>query len=255
MDASKKALETTIKEVASQTTIKGFRKGKAPLHLVQKEIDKQKLYNDVLRKLLPKTYTMAVKQHNLQPIISPKVTPISTKEGEDWKFKAVSCERPDIKLNDYQKQVKGALAKEKKDKKPSYDEKMQKVTNALLENIKVEVADILLEDEMNRMLTRLLDQVNNLGMTIEQYLSSKATTIEKLRTNFRNQANKTLQLEFILQAIVVDRKIKIEKEEIDKMIKAAPDKKIQEKLNTPTEKAYIASILAKRKVLDFLTTL
>ena len=132
---------------------------------------------------------------------------------------------------------------------------MKLTTQTLLTNIKFELADILVEDEMNRMLSRLLDQVNNLGMTIEQYLNSKGMNIKQLRANFKQQAEQTLKLEFILQAIVVERKIKIEKEEIDKMIQATPDKKVQEKLNTPMERAYIASIIAKRKVLDYLTSL
>ena len=92
-------------------------------------------------------------------------------------------------------------------------------------------------------------------MIIEQYLSSKGMTSEQLRANFRQQAEQTLKLEFILQQIVVDRKVKVEKSEIDKMINAAPDKKIQKKLDTPLERAYIASIIAKRKVLDYLTNL
>ena len=269
----KESYDQALKELAVKTTIKGFRKGKAPLSLVEKNIDKQKLYKEILNKLLPETYSKAVKQHHLRPIISPKLTPISIKEGGDWQFKAVSCERPEIKLGDYQKQVRGALAKEKiwvpgqespsvkvpenKDRnaKQSYDKKIKLITQALLINIKVELADILINDEVNRMLTRLLDQVNSLGMTIEQYLSSKGMTSEQLKANFRQQSEETLKLEFILQQIVADRKVKVEKEEIDKMIKAAPDKKIQKKLDTPIERAYIASIIAKRKVLDYLTSL
>ena len=46
--------------------------------------DKQKLYKEILNKLLPETYTKTVKQHNLRPIISPKLTPLSIKEGENW---------------------------------------------------------------------------------------------------------------------------------------------------------------------------
>jgi len=263
----KKAYDQALKELAGQTTIKGFRQGKAPISLVEKNTDKQKLYQKILNKLLPETYSKAVKQHNLRPIMSPKLTPISIKEGENWQFKAVSCERPEIKLGDYQKELKGALAKEKiwvpdkgkdeekKDTKQSYDKKIKLVTQTLLTNIKVELPDILINDEINRMLTRLLDQVNSLGMTIEQYLSSKGMTSEQLRADFRQQAEQTLKLEFILQQIVTDRKVKIEKGEIDKMIQATPDEKIRKRLDTPLERAYLASIIAKRKILDYLINL
>lgn len=263
----KKTYDLVLEEEAVKTTIKGFRQGKAPLNLVEKNLDKQKLYQQVLNKLLPETYSKAVKQHNLRPIMSPKLTPTSIKDGESWQFKAVCCERPEIKLGDYQKELKGALAKEKiwtpgkgkdeeeKGAKQSYDKKIKLVTQTLLTNIKVELPDILINDEINRMLTRLLDQVNSLGMTIEQYFSSKGMTSKQLRADFRQQAEQTLKLEFTLQQIVMDRKVKVEKGEIDKMIQATPDEKIRKRLDTPLERAYLASIIAKRKVLDYLTNL
>ena len=58
-----------------------------------------------------------------------------------------------------------------------------------------------------------------------------------------------------MQSIVQDKKIKVTDEEIDKMISATPDEKVRKSLNTPMQKAYISSILAKRKALDFLTSL
>lgn len=263
----KQALDQAVKDFAQQTTIKGFRRGKAPLRLIKKKVDKQKLYQEAINKLLPTAYSQAVKKHNLRPVIAPKLTPISIKEGENWRFKAVSCERPEIKLNNYQKIVKAALLKDKiwlpgKDKQEqkkndsqSYDQKLKIATKALRENIKVEIPDILIEDEVNRMLSRFLDQVNALGITVQQYLQSKGISSDQLKSSYRRQAEQTLSLEFILQAIVADRKIKVEKQEIDKMINAAPDKKVQEKLKSPLERAYLASIIAKRKVLDYLTNL
>lgn len=262
----KKTHDETLKQIAQKTEIKGFRKGKAPLDLVEKNIKKSELYQEVLRKILPETYEVAVKQHHLKPVISPKIQPLSTPEGKNWQFKAQACEGPEVKLGEYKKVVKGALAKEKiwvpgKDKKPgkdasqSYDQKIKIVTQTLLETAQVEISDLLIEDELNRILTRLLDQVNRLGMTIDQYLSSKGMSQEQLRNNYRQQAEESLKLEFILQAIIQEQKVNITETEVDKMIQAAPDKKIREKLKTPLQKAYIKVILAKRKALDSLINL
>lgn len=266
----KKFYQETLKKVAAETTIKGFRKGKAPIPLVEKNVDKSKVYQEVLKRLLPITYVEAIKKHNLRPIVNPKIQPISIKENEEWKFKAISCETPEIKLGDYQKHIKGALAKEKiwtpdkgtsgkENKKESagqsYNRKLKTVTTILLDNIKVELPNILVEDEVNKMLSRFLDQVNRLGMTIDQYLASKNMTSEQLRADYKKTAEDTLTMEFILAAIMKDRQIKVEKEEIDKMIKAAPDEKIRKQLNTPEQRAYIAHILAKRKTIDFLLSL
>ncbi|HUV47184.1 MAG TPA: trigger factor [Candidatus Bathyarchaeia archaeon] len=262
----KQAHNEVLLNEASKISLKGFRKGKAPLELVEKSFDKEKLYQKVLSRILAPAYEDAIKQHQLRPIISPKIQPLSLVEAKDWQFKAVACETPTVKLGNYQEAIKAELAKgtiwvpgkgkpDKKEPKPSYDEKLKTATRALKETVEVEIADILTEDELNRMLTRLLDQVNSLGMTIDQYLSSKNITQEQLRNNLRKQAEQTLKLEFVLQAIVLEQKIKISKEEVDKMIQATPDKKIQQKLDTEFQRSYIASLLAKRKALDYLTSL
>lgn len=262
----KQTYNKLLKKTAEGITIKGFRKGKAPLSLVEKNIDKQKIYEQVIKELLPETYEKAIKHHHLAPIISPKIKIVSLKENNSWQFKATSCERPKIKLNDYQKLVKNSLAKTKiwtpkqgnpkaEPAKKTYDEKLKIVVKALTDNIEVIIPEILIDDETNKMLSRLLDQVNSLGMTINQYLDSKKITNQQLKQNYRKKAEQTLKLEFILQEIIKDRKIKIKEQEITKIIQATPDPKIQEQLKTPLQKNYLASILAKRKVLDYLTSL
>lgn len=281
----KKFFDQALKTAASQATIKGFRKGKAPLKLVEKNIDKSKLYQEVLKKLLPTTYVEAIKKHNLRPIMNPNIQPISTQEGKDWQFKATSCETPEVKLNDYQKEVRTALAKEKiwvpgknisdlsgkpdspnlpnkpnEPKKPkspesSYSRRLKTVTTSILRSIEVNLPDILVEDEVNKMLSRFLDQVNRLGMTIDQYLNSKNITSEQLRANYKKSAEDSLKIEFILAEIIKDRSINIEKGEVDKIIKATPDEKARKQLDTPEQRVYIGHILAKRKAIDFLLSL
>jgi len=265
----KEAYNQTLQDKAAGITIKGFRKGKAPLKLVEEKLDRQELYQGVLTRLLPEAYQQAIQKHHLSPIIAPQIKPLSIKENEDWQFQALACERPEVKLGDYQQKVKGALAKEniwtpakgkpdeetKKKKTASYDQKLKIVTQTLLTEAGVELPEILIKDELKRMLANFLDQVNALGMTLQDYLASKGITNQQLRENYRDQAEKTLKLEFILQAVIQDREIKVAKEEIDKMIAAAQDKKTKERLEKPAQRAYISSILAKRKVLDYLTNL
>lgn len=262
----KNVYQEVLKQVVDNTTLKGFRKGKAPQELVEKNIDKAKLYEEVIRKLLPETYDAAVKQHRLAPIINPKIEVVSLKENSDWQFKATSCERPIVKLGNYQQLIKGELAKTKiwtpgkgkpedKSTSQSQEEKLSLVTQLLLKNISVDLALMLVEDETNRLLSRFLDQVNSLGMTIDQYLSSKTLTKEQLKHQYQHQAEDTLKIEFILQAIVEDKAIKVEASEIDNIIQGNKDEKVRQEFNAPMQKVYLAAVLAKRKAIDFLLTL
>lgn len=263
----KTVYQKVLTQVSQQAKIKGFRQGKAPKDIVEKSVDKAKLYGEVINQLLPVSYAKAVTEHQLKPAIAPKVQIITAEENKPWQFKASSCELPPVQLNDYQKIAKGALAKEKiwtpdkgkpeakQDKKLTDTQKFNLVAQALIKDISLELPDILVDSERDRLLAKLLDQVQKLGLTIEQYAASNQKTVEQLRQEYSQTASNTLKLEIILQAIADEKKYTVDEKEIDKMIAAAGDEKIKKQLNTPAERAYIASILKKRQVIDYLISL
>jgi len=265
------AYKQILKQKAKEVEIKGFRKGKAPIKTVEKNIDTSKIYRQAINNLLPIAYNQLVDKHKLKPVCPPQLKPEKVEEGKAWEFKAKSCEAPQVKLGDYEDKVKGALAKtkiwtpdkakdakeekEEEDKEVSYNKKLQIVTKTLLKNVEVEMAELLIEQEKNRMLSNFLDQVNSMGMNIKDYLTSKGMSEDQLQEQYKKQAENSLKLEFILAEIIKDRKINIDKKEVDKMIEASKDKKAKEKLDTPMQRAYISSVLAKRKALDYLLNL
>ncbi|MFC1627472.1 trigger factor family protein, partial [Patescibacteria group bacterium] len=63
----------TLDQLAKDAKIEGFRQGKAPKKLVEKSIDKGKLYGEVINQLLPLSYAKAVSDHKLRPAVAPKV--------------------------------------------------------------------------------------------------------------------------------------------------------------------------------------
>src|SRR5258706_13570916 len=68
-----KAWEEQLDHAALHTTLPGFREGKAPKKLVLEKLDREKVKEEVLKKLLPNSYMEAVKELNLNPIINPKI--------------------------------------------------------------------------------------------------------------------------------------------------------------------------------------
>ena len=111
------------------------------------------------------------------------------------------------------------------------------------------------EDEVDKMLARLVDQVSRIGLTVEKYLASHGKTSEQLRSEYENQAEQTLKLEMILSQIADQQKVTIKDEEVEKMIKAVPDQKTQKTMDTPAQRAYIRQLLRKRGVIDSLLKL
>lgn len=252
----KKTYDKVLNELTKKAKLEGFRPGKAPENLVEKSIDKGKLYGEVINQLLPLSYTQAVNQHHLRPAAAPKITIISAEENQPWQFKASGCELPKIKLGNYQGTVRSSLVKSQLEKKElDQSQKLNLVSKALIDEIKIELSDLLIESERDRLLSRLLDQVQKLGLTIDQYANSNNKTVDQIKQEYQQTAANTLKLELILQAIAEDKKFKTEEKDIDALINASGDEKIKKQLNTPAERTYLAVLLKKRQAIDYLLNL
>src|SRR3972149_10554055 len=183
-------LEKLTAELAKEVEVKGFRKGKAPKKLAEEKIDKDKVFQEAIKKLVPEAYLEAVKKHDLKPIINPKIELVTFKEEEDWVFKATSCEKPEVELGSYQDAIKKITAKSKivlpgKEPQPP---KLEELIQAVLESVNMEIPDLLVENEVNRSLAKLLDEIKALGLTVEQYLSSVGKSVEQLRNEYTQKS-------------------------------------------------------------------
>lgn len=243
-----------LQKKAGGVEIPGFRKGKAPLPVAKKRIGKDVLFRETLQEILPEAYTRAVKEHKLRPIIQPRIQVVTMEEEKDWQFEATTCEKPKISLGNYREEVKSALkdakiwvpGKEEKEKKKPEGEGLKKLFETLLKTAKIELPQILVEEEVNRLLSGLLEQIDKLGLTLDAYLNSIKKTVEQLRKEYQERAERTLKLEFILETIADDLKIQVDEKEIDQMIK---------KTGPAVNKYYLASILRRQKTIDKLLNL
>lgn len=264
-EAKKKALFQAAKLIE----VKGFRKGKAPEKVVAESLGAQKILELTLEQFIGESYQQALSDLGVRPIISPKIELVSTKENEAWRVKFTACEEPEVKLGEYKDILKKEFAgakiwtpnrginpkkgEAKEDPETKKAEKLQKTIDWLITNIKVEVSDLLLENEIARKLSNLLDQTQKLSLTIEQYLSSTGKTVEGIKEEYRKQVQGNLTIEFILRAIAEWEKIAVSPEEIDKAVSEA--KSEEEKKALTAQKYLLAGLLRKQKTLDFLTNL
>lgn len=260
------AYQKVLADSALEMMIKGFRKGKAPLKMVEEKLGKQHLFEETLKEILPQIYLEAVKEHNLKPVVNPQITVTALEENKDWQVKATTCELPKVDLGNYREYVKKALppaggekiwvpGKDKKPEPENENERIDKIFKALLDNTKINLPEILIQDEVNRMLSRLIDQTAKLGLTVEQYLASTGKTTDQIKNEYQKQAQETTKLELILSLIAEEEKIQVTDEEVQKMIEAIPEEKAKKTFQTPEQKAYIIQLLRKRKVIDNLAKL
>jgi len=261
-----KASDKAVEEIGQETTLAGFRKGKAPKELIKQKVGKEKIYEKVIQIVVPEAYEEAVKEHDLKPIVFPKIEMLKAEEENDWVFRAITAERPQINLEDYKEKVRKSLAPKKlwtpekgkpqaQEKGPTTEEKTQAAISALLDSTSITIPSMLVEEEVNRSLSNLINQTASLGLTVEQYLTSIGKSADGLRTEYRQKVETELKLQFILDEIAQREKIEVAEKEIEDLIAASGDEKVKQNLNTPLQKSFLKGILRRRKALDFLGTL
>jgi len=64
----------TLKRLGKQVRLSGFRPGKAPIGLVEKNVDSSLLQNEFLDAAVNRLYAQALELENLRPVVQPKVT-------------------------------------------------------------------------------------------------------------------------------------------------------------------------------------
>lgn len=248
------AQEKIIQDYAKEAEIPGFRKGNAPIDKVKEKIPQSSLVEKSLAKILPEALSSAINENKIRPAIYPKFELIKANENEAWQVRAVTCELPVVILPDYEKMIKGGIIKTVKE--IPKEENEQKVIKVLIEAIKIEIPKLLISEEVDARLSSLLQRIEKLGLSLEGYLGSVGKTPEKLREEYELQAKNTISIELILNEIINDRKIEVKDSQVDEAIKAASaDTKLAESLNTPEQRRFVQSVLARRAALDYLISL
>jgi len=248
-----KTYEDVVAGMVKKAELPGFRPGNAPREMVEKNLDKTKVYEEVLKILIPKSYNEAITKEQVKPIINPKIELKDATENKDWIFVAYTCEQPKVTLGEYKKamgELKTKILKPGEEvKKPTLDELLM----ALYNNVTVTIPSLLIEHEVNRLLSELIDQTKKLGLTVEQYLASTQRTHETVKKEYEEQAKRTLTLEFALEEIADGEGVVISDDDIETVIKTG--KTDEEKEALKKQRYYLASVLRRQKTLDFLASI
>lgn len=260
------AYDETVAIEIENVEVPGFRKGKAPKEVAEKHLDQAVVRTRALEKLLDESVGTIVKEHHLHPVVSPRVEINKFEPEEDFSFTAIFAERPSIKIGDYKKALKemstegektlygpdGQPINKKGEKNEGSSEVIEKAINAVLSVTEAEIADILVDDEVNQMLSRLIDQTGKLGLTVEEYLKSVGKTIEGLKSEYRAQAERNLKTGLTLSEVAALESIKVEEKDINDTISGAPDEETRKNLGRPESRLYIETVLRNNKTVQRL---
>ena len=95
------AIKKVYFESVKYITIPGFRKGKAPMNIVEKYYGKEIFYEDAFNDLVPKEMQEALKENNLEAVSRPDIEVTQIGKGQDLILVATFQIKPEVKLGKY----------------------------------------------------------------------------------------------------------------------------------------------------------
>ena len=144
-----KVFDEGIKKVfnknAKYFNIPGFRKGKAPMNIVEKYYGDEIFYEDAFNEIVPEIYDEAIKSEKLEVVSKPQIDISQMGKGKDLIFTAIVAVKPEVKLGKY----KGIS----------------------LEKVEYKVTDKEVEEEVNKMAER-----NSRMITVTDRAAKKGDT-------------------------------------------------------------------------------
>jgi trigger factor len=92
--------EALVQQYSKQARVPGFRKGKVPASVVRSRFAEQ-LREELLERLVPEYFRVAVMSGGYKPISAPSITDLKANPGEAIQFTASFDVMPEIELGDY----------------------------------------------------------------------------------------------------------------------------------------------------------
>ncbi len=140
------AYDGAVKLYSQYVNVPGFRKGKAPRNLVERQVGAETLQQEALNKLLPRYVDEAAKENNLDLVTQPELTAVKFEQGKDVEVTLKLEVKPELTVGEYK-------------------------------NLKVDVEDAVMpEDAVEKSIERLLNQHSEV-VTIKEERAAKDTDI------------------------------------------------------------------------------
>jgi len=258
--------EKAILRLGENIEMEGFRKGKAPKEMIEKKLGQETILGEASQDCVRESYLRVVKDENLEPLGQPEISILKLAPGNPFEFKATIAVLPEITIADYKEIVPKIKRKEVKvteeeiEKLRQEKERMEKekLRQEILDKIasasKMEIPEVLIESEKNRMLATIKEQVPQmLGIGFEEYLKKIGKTEKEIFASFAPEAERRIKNSLVLREIQRREKAEItEKELSDEM---AHISQTNPSLDKNQLKEYTESVIKNEKAFEYLESL
>lgn len=254
-EALDEARGEAIKSLSARLDLPGFRKGNVPENVLVKNLGEMSVLEEMAEIVLAHEYVHIISEAKLSPIARPQIAITKLAPGIPLEFKITVTLKPEFALPDYkkiaketnktedvvvdEKEIDAVLAEiEKRGWKPELKEgedlrtkakenlleekkfrakEKQRLTliDELIKATEVNIPNMLVETELDRMIAQFKDDVLKHGMAWAEYLKSIKKTEDEIRVEWREKAVTRNKAELILQKIGETEKLEPTKEEIE----------------------------------------
>lgn len=192
-------------EIGSHTFIPGFEEG-----LVGLKVNEEKELNLTF----PENYTEDLKNKDVK--FEVKVNEIKTRVlpelNEDF---YLDLGYEDVKTKeDFESKVEETIKTRKEAE--IEDQYIEDCLSKASGNMKVDINEEILDDEVHRMIHQFEDQLRMQGLNIEQYYEFSGMTHEKLHEQMEPEATKRIKYRYLLEKVAEVENIEVTDEEADK---------------------------------------
>ncbi len=151
----------------------------------------------------------------------------------------------------------------------SLQEQIRKeLENSALRNSEVKYLDDLLKETINKSKVKApkflieqsaaskekeyLKKLEDLNLKLEEFLKVQKTSMEKLRAQWKEEAEKRFNEELLLLKIIKDQKFNVTDSEVDAEIAKITDPATKEQFTTDEGKRYLITVLLQQKAMTWL---
>jgi len=237
--------ELILKHIAINFENKGFRKGKAPISVVESQTSPEKLLEEIINSLLPKIYSQAITEHQLKPATSPtiKIKNPPFALNKDWEIELSGAQIPDISIDP---QFFTEIKTINQNKDQDLNKKTDEILKKLIGFSKVTLAKQIIDNDLNRKLADLVDQTQAAGITVDSYLKNRNQRLEDYKIEMAQRISEDWTLNLAISQIATDQNIVPLPAETENLVKKNP------KLGS--NPSLVSYLLTQQKVIDFLLT-
>ena len=189
-------------EIGSGTFIPGFEDGLVGMKVGETKELKLKFPDEYTKELAGKDVTFNVTVREIKERVLPE---LNKDFYQDLGFDNIDNEE------DFRKEVKKAITERKEEEvKNKY---LDDVLEAAAKNMKIELNDEIVDDEIHRMMKQFAEQLRMQGLTMDQYFQFTGSSEADMHKQMEPEATKRVKYRYLIEEVADAEKIEIKEED------------------------------------------